>query len=148
MMGDELVEVDIAYPIAVGETEGFIVKKRGHALQAAAGHGLGAGVDQGYLPWFGVLLVDLHGVVAHVEGDIGHVQEIVGKVLLDYIALVAQADDELIDAIVRIDFHDVPEDRLAADLHHGLGLEIGLLADPGAEAAGKDDCFHVYHQLL
>jgi hypothetical protein len=31
--------------------------------------------------------------------------------------------------------HDVPEDRAAADLDHRLGLELGLLAQPRAEAA-------------
>ena len=29
-----------------------------------------------------------------------------------------------------------------------ISTKGSLLADPGAEAAGKDDCFHVYHQLL
>ena len=39
---------------------------------------------------------------------------------------------------------DVPEDRPTADLHHRLGLEVGFLADSGAEATGKNDGFHKF----
>ncbi len=40
----------------------------------------------------------LHVIVAvHVEGDITGVKKIIGEVLLDQIALVAAADDELVD---------------------------------------------------
>ena len=48
-----------------------------------------------------LLLVHFHLVVGHVEGDIGHVQEVVGEVFLDHIALVAAANDEVVDAMVR-----------------------------------------------
>ncbi len=41
-----------------------------------------------------------------------------------------------------INLHDVPDDRLAADLDHGLGLEVRLFADSGAESPGKDDRLH------
>ena len=34
-----------------------------------------------------------------------------------------------------VDLHDVPHDRPAADLDHGLGADRGLLAQPRAEAA-------------
>ena len=49
-------------------------------------------------------------------------QEVVGEVFLDHVALVAAADHEVIDAVGGVDFHDVPENRLAADLDHRLGL--------------------------
>jgi len=84
----------------------------------------------------------LHAVRAQVEGDIGHVQEIVSEILLDQVALVAAADDEVVDAVGGVELHDMPEDGLAADLDHGLGSEIGFFGEPGAEAAGEDDCFH------
>ncbi|MNM82275.1 hypothetical protein D3C81_943020 [compost metagenome] len=69
-------------------------------------------------------------------------QEIVGEVLLDHIALVAQADDEVIDAKVRVDLHDVPDDRLAAYLDHRFWPQVGFFADTRTQAAGQNDCFH------
>ena len=68
-----------------------------------------------------------HLVVVHVEGDVGGVQEVVGEVLLDDVALVAAADDEVVDAVLRVDLEDVPEDGAAADLDHRLGAEARSL---------------------
>jgi len=36
---------------------------------------------------------------------------------------------------VGIDLHDVPQDGTAADLHHGFGTELGLLAETGSKTA-------------
>ena len=68
-------------------------------------------------------------------------QEVIGKVLLDDVALVAAANDEVIDAVVGISLQDVPQDRLAADLDHGFGAGVGFFADACAQATGKNDCF-------
>ena len=38
--------------------------------------------------------------------------------------------------------HDVPEDRLAADLDHRLGPCVRLLREPGAEPAREDHDLH------
>ena len=73
-----------------------------------------------------------------MKGHIAHVQEVVSEILLDHIAFVATADHKLIDAVGAKDLEDVPEDRLAADFHHGLGLEVGFFADAGAKATGED----------
>lgn len=81
-------------------------------------------------------------VVRHVEGDVGHVQGIVGEILLDHVAPVAAADHEFVYAVRGIDFHDVPENRPAADFNHGLRLKVGFLGNPSSETAGEDDCLH------
>jgi len=36
----------------------------------------------------------------------------------------------------------MPENRLAANLDHGLGLKVGLLGDAGPEPTGEDDNLH------
>ncbi|MNC31332.1 hypothetical protein D3C75_796490 [compost metagenome] len=87
-------------------------------------------------------VVDMHAVFRHVKGHIGHVQEIVGEVFLDHIALVAQADHEVVDPIMGVDLHNVPDDRLATDFDHRLGTKMRLFADACTQAAGEDDCFH------
>lgn len=146
---DQLLDINIPDAIPVGKHEGFIAHVRLDPFHATAGHRFQTGIHQGDLPGFSLLVMDdLLTVVGKVKGDITMMQKIMGEIFLDHITLIPQADDELIDAIVRIDLHDVPEDRLAADLYHGLGLEMGLLADPGTETAGKNYSFHSYHQLL
>ena len=142
MEGDQGADVDVADAVAIGEAEVFAVEIGAHALEATAGHGLLAGVDQGDAPGLGVLLMHLHAVRTQVEGDIGHVQEIVSEIFLDQVALVAAADDEVVDAVGGVELHDMPEDGLAADLDHGLGLEVGFFGETGAEATGEDDRFH------
>ena len=44
---------------------------------------------------------------------------------------------------LRVDLHDVPQDRLAADLDHRLGTNIGFLGKPGSQAAGQQYCAHL-----
>ena len=143
MEGERLGDVDVAYAVAIGETERlFAFQVIFHAFEAPAGQGGLAGVHQGDAPRLGVVVVDVHAVVRHVEGDVGHVQEVVGEVFLDDVALVAQADDEFADPVGRVDLHDVPQDRLAADLDHRLGADRGFFTEACAEAAGQDHGFH------
>ena len=89
------------------------------------------------------LLSAVTSPVAQVDGQIPEERIVVEEVALDHLALVAERDDELVEAVLRVVLHDVPEDRLAADLDHGLGLDAGLLGKSGAESSGKDDCLHM-----
>src|SRR3546814_15828443 len=91
-------------------------------FRSAAGHGLFTGVDQGHAPRLAVVLVNVHAVVAHVERDIGGVEEVVGEEILDGVALVAQANDEVVDSLGGILLHDVPKHWLTTDLVHRLGI--------------------------
>src|SRR4051794_24471923 len=54
---DQLAEVQIRHAVAVGEAELLAADVGQYALQAAAGHRLGAGVDEGHLPRLGARLV-------------------------------------------------------------------------------------------
>src|SRR5581483_1086486 len=140
---DRRTNVEIAKTVTIGEAERvFAGDVRGHALEAAAGQRVLAGVHERDAPRLDLALVHHHGVVGHVEGHVRHVQEIIGEIFLDDVALVAAADHELIHAVARIDLHDVPQDRLAADLDHRLWPQIALFGNPRAKAAGQNDGFH------
>ena len=81
-------------------------------------------------------------VALQVDGHVRAVEDVIGEIFLDQIALVAKADDEVVEAVTAVEHHDVPEDRLAADLDHRLGPDLGFLGKAGAEAAGQQDDFH------
>ena len=88
-------------------------------------------------------VVHFHAVVGHVKGDIRHVQEVVGEILLDHIALVTQADDEVVDAVRSVHLHDVPEDGSPADLDHRLGTQVRFFRDAGTQATREQYGFHM-----
>src|ERR1700719_3795924 len=75
-------------------------------------------------------------------------QEIIGKVLLDHVPLVSAADDEIVDAVIRIRFQNVPQDRSAANIDHWFWPHGGLLAKTRTVAACKNHSFHEISPLL
>ena len=77
-----------------------------------------------------------------MKGHIAHVQEVIGEILLDHIALVTAADHKLVDAMGAIDLEDVPKDRLATDFHHWLGFQVRFFTDAGAKAPSQNHGFH------
>lgn len=78
--GDFPGDVDIGQAIAIGKAERFARRQIvAHAAQAPARQGVGARIDQRDAPWLGMALMHFHQVFLHIEGDVGHVQEVVGK---------------------------------------------------------------------
>jgi hypothetical protein len=61
--------------------------------------------------------------------------EIMRKIFFNHISAVAQANNEIIEAIMRINLHDMPKYRLASDFNHRLGYCLGFLANPGSPAS-------------
>jgi len=141
--GDFSGNVNVTDPIAVGHAESlFTFKVAADVAETATGRGGVASIDQGDPPGLRNALMDLHSIFLHVEGDVRHVQEVVGEVFFDEIALVTAADDEIVDQVLRVGLQDMPEDWPAADFDHRLGTKDRFFAKPGAEAAGEDNCFH------
>jgi hypothetical protein len=53
---------------------------------------------------------------------------VVQEVLLDDVAAIAEAEDEVLVAEVRVVLHHVPENRPIPDGHHGLGNIVRVIA--------------------
>ena len=144
VMGNQGGHVHIRHPIAIGETEAAAIQIGAHTRQATTCLALIPRIHQRHLPGFALALVHLHVVIdVHMERDITGVQEIIGEILLDQIALITAADNKLVNAKMAINFENVPENRLASYLHHRLWLEVGFFAEAGTESASKDNCFHL-----
>ncbi len=61
---------------------------------------------------------------------------------LDVFPPVAQGDHEFVKPVAGVVHHDMPQDRLAADLYHGFWLDFRFLSQTGAQPSGKDAYFH------
>src|SRR5260370_30628264 len=89
-----------------------------------------------------------HVIAVHVKGHIGGMQEVVGEVLFDDVALVSATDDEVIDTVLGINLQNVPENRSAAYLDHRLGTNYRFFRETRADPASEDNCFHRLDGLL
>ena len=117
---NQLSQIDIADAVPICHAERTI-NVVSNLLKATTSPSQLARVDQGDPPWLRVPLMDLHLVRGHVQGDVRHVQKVVGEVLLDDLAAIPAADDKVIDSVRAKALHDVPEDGTPADLNHRLG---------------------------
>ena len=113
-----------------------------NAPETAAGHRMHAGIDHGHAPVRPFAAVIIDAVGAEVDGNVAVVENKVYEIFLDHIALVAGADDEIIEAVMGIDIHDVPEDRHAADFDQRLRPYAGLLGKARSETTGENYNFH------
>ena len=80
--------------------------------------------------------------VADADREVAAQRHVVEEEALDVLALVAERDHELVEPVLGVVLHDVPEDRPPADLDHRLRPELGLLGQPGALTPGEDHNFH------
>ena len=51
---------------------------------------------------------------------------VVQEVILDHVAAISEAENELAHSVVGVHLHDVPQDGTPPDLHHGFWAEFGL----------------------
>ena len=104
----------------------FVPDMVGYPLQAPTRECAVAGVNQRDSPRLGPLLAYVNSVVFEVEGDVGHVERVVGEILLDHITAVPTAHDEIVHLMCRVHLHDVPQHRPATNLDHGLWFCTGF----------------------
>jgi len=126
--GNQILDVEIAHAVAICQAKSFAIQMMTNALQAAASHRGFAGIDQRDAPRLNAVVQEAQLALAHVEGHVAHVQDVIGEVFLDVVAFVAAADDEIVDPVVGVQLHDVPKNRLAADLDHRLRFDLRFFA--------------------
>src|SRR3546814_8423940 len=64
------------------------------------------------------------------------------EIIADQFDFVAAKDHEIPNALMRVEFHDMPHDGATADLHHWLGLDRGFLTQAGSETTGEQRDLH------
>ena len=66
----QLIQINGADTVPVGQHEGLIANIGLDALHASAGHGVKACVHKGHLPRLGIVIVDFHLIIGQVKGHI------------------------------------------------------------------------------
>ena len=140
----QFIQVDIRNPVPIGEEERLIIEIRRDPPYPSSGHRVKARVDHRYSPHLRMLVVHDHMIlpVAEIKCDIRVVQEIIGKIFLDHMLHVTAADYKIIRTAGGVKFHDMPQDRFPADLHHRLRFQMTLLTDSGSVTSRQNNCFH------
>jgi hypothetical protein len=69
---------------------------------------------------------------------------VVQEVLLDHVAAVSEAEDELAHPVVGVHLHDVPQNGTATDLHHRFGAEFGLLPETSTQSTAQNYNLHIW----
>lgn len=80
--------------------------------------------------------------IGEIQGDVQAVKVIICEIFLEDMLFIVGTKDEVIEAVVVVQFHNVLENGLAADLNYGLEMKVAFFADAGLQATNKDDGFH------
>ena len=141
---DKRVKINIADAVAIGEHKRLVPDILLNPLYAAARLCVQPRVDYGHAPRLRHIVVDDKlVVVGKIKGYIGPMQVIIGEIFLDHMALIAAADDKIIVSVIRINFHDMPQNRSAADFNHRLWTQVAFLRYARSKAARQNNNFHV-----
>lgn len=81
-------------------------------------------------------------ILGKIKGNVTVMQIKICKPFLDHMLLIAAANDKFVVSMGGIHLHDMPKNRLSADLDHRLGFELTFLTDAGAKAACQNYNFH------
>src|SRR6516165_1900463 len=66
----------------------------------------------------------------------------VQEISYDHLFFVTECDDELVQPVRGVIFHDVPKDRFTADLYHRFRALIGFLSEPGSHSTRENRDLH------
>src|SRR6516165_8048601 len=91
---------------------------------------------------FAAPFVHYNGAVASADGEVRAVMMQFQEISNDCLFLVPERNNELVYSIDGIVLHNVPKDRLAADLYHGLRAGVGFLGEARSHSAGQNCNLH------
>src|SRR5260221_14454834 len=89
-------------------------------------------------PGFIVAPAPLDNTGAEVDREVArHIGKLQEKVL-HHLSFLTERHHELFEAVGGVELHDVPENRMLADLYHRLGNSDCSFGVTGAKASGED----------
>src|SRR5579871_1286361 len=144
MEGQQRLQIHVADAIAIGQQECAIIDIFLNTLDPAAGHGRLACIHQGDAKVLLRMIVVVFnmGAAPEADGKVAVHRLVVQEVVLNHIAAIAKAKNELLETGMGVDLHDVPENRTPSYLNHRLWPELGLFPQAGAKPAAEDNNLH------
>src|SRR6516165_7886644 len=88
------------------------------------------------------LIVNRDGTIASADSEIRAVVMQVQEISYNRFFFIAKCDDELVQPVRGVIFHDVPKDRFATDLYHRFWAVIGFLGEPCPHSTCENRNFH------
>jgi hypothetical protein len=142
---DAFVDVDVGYAISVGQEKSLawfdVFLDR---LDPIPGQSFVARVGECDTPIFFFVTImkpDVRGA-PELQGRVARIPEIVAEIFADHFRFVTETQNEILVAEMGINFHDMPEDGLPADRHHGLRPKFGLFPKSRAFTTAENNNFH------
>ena len=144
------VLVDDVVQRRIDETVGVVREKRTAAGEMAADASkalpdqrMQAGVDERDAPVLHVTREHLHVVAAALEHEVIRQPLLVlEEILLDLTCAIAETQDEVVVAMVRVVLHDVPQQGSGSDGHQRFRNTLVVVAHAHALTAAEDDHLH------
>ena len=114
--------------------------------QALSDEGAESRIDESDSPIFNVALNEIHFPAASRQNKvIRNAFVVVEEVILDFISLVAEAENEILVPKMGIVFHDVPQHGPIAQRHQGFRNIVAKFSKPRAQPPTEQ---HYFHKLL
>src|SRR2546425_2393076 len=119
-----------------------------NSLQPLADIRIRARVHERYRPVFDIAVKHFHIPAAVDENEVvGYQLAVIHKIVLDDVRAIAETENEILVAEVRVILHHMPQDGTVTDMHHRLGRTLARLPDAHTESAAEKDYFHACHSL-
>ena len=99
MMGYCGGNIDVTHSVTVGAAKCLVADVFLDSFDSATRHGIVSRINHCHAPWFGILMVHFYRITRHIKGNIRHVEEVIGEVFLNDVALVTAANHEVIDTV-------------------------------------------------
>ena len=140
MKFQQFIQINVADAVAIGHHESLLIDYGRQSLEAAAGQGGLARIDEMDFPGITMILVDAPDrAIIDRNGKI-LVQTIkIKEISLDLLSLVTQGQDEFVEPILGIVLHDMPKNGPAANFHQRLGADLRLFCQARPHTAAEDD---------
>src|SRR5579862_2155636 len=137
-------EIEIAEAVSVvGEKRFFAAQIFFHRAKALSDIRFDARIRKGDFPVVNVAIGKLELAAAIGKHEVvGEALIVIQEILLNCVAAIAQAQNKIAMAEVRVVLHYVPDDRPRANRDERLGDCLRIVADAQALAAAKEDDFH------
>ena len=132
---EQLAQVQTGDAVSISEHEGFVLQALLESFETAPGVRFLACISQVNDPIFTGPIVLINLAAREVDAQTSSQARIVHEKAFDHRSPMPQGNVKLLQAMMSVMLHDVPDDRMASYLDHRLGLDLVIFRQTSAESA-------------